>query len=276
MKQWLLPINILIFFLSFLALGACFSWSGSDLSSWFIHVRNFTLLVATGFVVRFLLRTLIDPTIFFRREHRLITVLILFLLFDPTSPWWVFPLVRLVTELAQYFLRTPGGPVFNPAAFGTILVSFFDILPSWWGVNQPPRFLLAGEEISIFAFFTLFGAGYVAYRYRKLPLCITAFLSFLIFYPLIVGESPLYIAFEGTLLFFLLVMAPEPKTSPVPTKDQIVYGLIVGLLIPLGLFLNFTESFLTALLLGNLYTHRKFLLGLLRLTNEPKQGTVAI
>lgn len=274
MKQWLLPINVLIAFLSVLAFGAAFMWSGHDPISWAIHVRNLAGLIIPGFIVRSLIKHFIDPNVFFRREHRIITVLILFLLFDPTSPWWYFPVIRTVTELAQYFLRTTGGPVFNPAALGTVIVSFFGILPSWWGTNPAPRLPLLGEGVSIAAFFTLAWAGYVVYRYRKLPLCLTALLSFLVCYPLITGESPLYPAIEGTLLFFFLVMAPEPKTSPVMTKDQIIYGMIIGSLIPVGLFFNFTESFLIALLMGNLYTHRKFLLSLLPLTREPKQGTV--
>lgn len=276
MKQWLLPINILIIFLMLLAFAASFSWSGVDPSSWLIHGRNIALLVLTGFTTRFLIRRLIDPNALFRLEHRIITVLILFLLFDPTSPWWIFPLVRLVTELAQYFIRTPDSPIFNPAALGAILVSFFGVLPSWWGTNQPPRFGLLGEEVSLFAFLTLLGAGYVIYRYRKLPLCITALFSFLLSYLVLIGTSPLYIALEGTLLFFLLVMVPEPKTSPVRIKDQIIYGIFVGTLVTVGLFFRFAESFLTALLIGNLYTHRKFLLSLLPLTRESKQDTISI
>lgn len=274
MKQWLLPINILIAFLSMLAFWAVFMWSGNDPASWMIHARNLAGLIIPGFIVRFLIRRFIDPNAFFRREHRIITVLILFLLFDPTSPWWYFPIVRTVTELAQYFLRTTGGPLFNPAALGTVIVSFFGLLPSWWGTNPAPRFPLFGEELSLAAFFTLVCAGYVVYRYRKFAISLAALAAFALTYIILFNQSPLYIALEGTLLLFLLVMVPEPKTSPNMRNDQLIYGALVGTLVAFGLFFHFTESFLTALLLGNLYTHRKFLLGLLPLTSGSKQGTV--
>lgn len=276
MKKQLLPIEILILFLGGLSLWSSYFWSGTDIISWTIHARNIALLIIPGFILRTLIRRFIDPAVFFRREHRIITVLILFLLFDPTLPWWVFALARTITETCQYFFRTVLGPLFNPAALGTLVLSVFGIFPSWWGVNPAPRIPLFGEEISLAAFFTVACAGYVAYRYRKLPASIAALGAFALSYTFLLGKSPLYIALEGTLLFFLLVMVPEPKTSPTPRNEQLIYGLLVGSLVSIGLFFHFTEAYVTALLLGNLYTGRRFLFSLLPLTKEPKAGTVSI
>ncbi len=259
MKLSPLPINILVLFLQALAFFASWSWSGSDPVLWSIQIRNLSLLFLAGWLTQFFIRRFIEPTATFRMEHRMITTLILFLLFDPTSPWWYFPLVRIVTEGAQYLFRAPGGPLFNPAALGTVIVSFFGILPSWWGANQAPRFMILDTDVSIFAFFTLFIAGYVAYKYKKIPLILATLLSFIVSFFLCLGENPTPIVIEGTLLFYLLVMVPEPKTSPVLQKEQVIYGCIIGVLVSLGLLFHFTESYLTALLVGNLYTKRQFL-----------------
>lgn len=264
MKNWLLPINILIIFLTALTLWACFSWSGPDPASLLIHLRNLFLIFGSGLAVRFLIRKLIDPTISFRLEHRIITALILFLLFDPLTSWWTFLVLGAITEGAQYFLRGPGGPLFNPAALGVLIVSIFGTLPSWWGTNPLPRVSLLGEPFSLAALFTLLVAGYVVYRYRKLPISLSAFGAFALTYALLYGDSPVYIALEGTLLFFFLVMVPEPKTSPVVPKEQYLYGALVGAGTALGLYFHFIEAYVIALLVGNLYTGRRFLCGLLR------------
>ncbi len=276
MKNRLLPINILVIFLQVLALWSSYAWSGTDVSSWAIQIRNLALLFTSGLLIRFLIVKGIDPQATFRLEHRIITTLILFLLFDSFSPWWVFFALGVVTEACQYFFRTTGGPLWNPAALGTLILSIFGFFPSWWGVNPAPRIPLFGEEISIIAFFTLACAGYVAYRYRKLAISVAALVAFSLVYTILFGQNPLYIALEGTLLFFLLVMVPEPKTSPNTKKEQIVYGMLVGSLVAIGLFFHFIEAYVIALLIGNLYNHRRFLWKLLPLTKEPKSGTVAI
>lgn len=263
MKKPLLPIHILILFLTFLALWASVTWNGTDVNAWLLSLRNLALLALSGFAVRFLIRSFIDPILSTRFEHRFISVVILFLLFDSLLPWWLFVALGIVTELSQYFLRTQMGPLFNPAALGGILISLFGFLPSWWGVNPPPRFLIGGIEVSILAWITALGAAYVVYRYRKLLIAGSAFLGIGLSYLFFFQANPAYLLLEGTLLFFILIMICEPKTSPVVRKEQIIYGALVGLLMPLGLYFHFIEASFIALLIGNLYTGRRFLATLL-------------
>lgn len=264
MKRLLLPINILIILLLILVLGASFSWSQADGTPLLTHARNLASLFLAGLVVRTLIQKFIDPAVSFRLEHRIITALILFLLFDPLLPWWIFPLLGIITETGQYFFRVSSGPIFNPAAFGAIILSLFGYLPAWWGVNFSPKFPLLGVDVSIAALFTLLLAGYVAHRYRKLPITVSALLVFSLSYFLLLEQSPLYIMLEGTLLFFLLVMATEPKTSPIPPREQYVYGALIGLLVSIGIYFHFIEAYVIALLLGNLYTKRQQLPHLFR------------
>ncbi len=259
MKKTLLPIHILILFLTLLTLWSTVTWNGLDPQAWLLTLRNLVALSLMGFGVRLGIRTLIDPTYTTRPEHRMISTLILFLLFDALTPWWVFLILGAATELSQYFIRTPMGPLFNPAALGALLVSLFGFLPSWWGVNPAPRFSLLGVEISVLAWIMALGAGYVIYKYRKLTIIWSALASFALGYTVLFQVNPSYFLLEGTLIFFITVMVCEPKTSPVLKRDQILYGVLVGALVPLGLYAQFLEASLIALLLGNLYTGRHFI-----------------
>lgn len=253
------PIHILILFLSFLTLWSAAIWNGTDPYVWLISLRSLALIGLSGFLVRLAVRTFIEPSFNARHEHRIITTLILFLLFDPFTPWWVFVILGGVTEAVQYFFRTQLGPLFNPAAFGALGVSIFGFLPSWWGVNPEPRLLMGGVEVSVVAWITALGAAYVIYRYRKLPIAFSALVAAALGYFVFLGENPSYFVLEGTLLFFVFIMVCEPKTSPVNRTEQIIYGFLVGLLMPLGLSWHFLEASLIALLLGNLYAGRRFL-----------------
>lgn len=260
MKKKLLPIHVLIFALGALTLWSTYLWNGADAHAWLLSFRNLTLLAFGGIGVRFLVRTYIRADFTTRHENRVITVFILFLLFDPLLSWWVFFVLGIVTESAQYFFRSQVGPFFNPAALGALILSIFGFLPSWWGINPAPRFTLASIEISIVAWIMCLIAGYVAYRYHKLRIIWSGLLFFCVCYFLLAGDIAFYLALEGTILFFFCVMVCEPKTSPILPREQILYGAFVGLLLSLGIYFHFLEASLIALLLGNIYTRRRFLL----------------
>lgn len=263
MKQHFLPIKLILYTLVVLALGASASWNLNDPGLWFDSLRNFMLLLFSGWLMTVLLEHFHLGSKS-RTEHRIITMFILFLLFDSLAPWWVFAALGAVTEGLQRLVRTPTGPLFNPAALGALALSFFGFFPSWWGTNFSPRIsLILPEGISLAFFITLPLAGYVAYKYKKLWIPASATVMFFLAYSLLFRESPLFILLDGTLAFFFLVMAVEPKTSPNTQHEQILYGSIIGLLIPLGLIFHWLEAYLIALLAANLYTKRAFLKSLL-------------
>lgn len=282
MNRWLLPLRLMVLFLSFLALLASLSWYhasdigffGIDIQSNFPSLFHLTLLLGGNFLASLIgAKWLAAPRSPW--EHRVITALILFLLFDSLTPWWVFFLLGFLTKLLESSLRISGGPVFNPAALGALAVSTLGFLPTWWGTNFGSRLPLFEGGMSIIGIFTLLIAGFIAYRYKKLPLVASGFLFFILSYFLLFQSNPLPIAFEGTLLFFFLVMAAEPKTSPNIFRDQLFYGALIGLLIPLFLHIGFLEAYLGALLLGNLYHRRKALLQYFKKTESPLPITTA-
>lgn len=271
----LLPLHILIVLLITLTLWSTISWNGSDTLVWLTTAKNIAALAVSGFLVRLFIRHLMENVPPMRQEHRIITLLILFLLFDPLNPWWIFLILGAVTELCQYFFRSPLGPIFNPAALGALILSVLGYLPSWWGVNPAPRFTLLHMEGSAIAWLLAFGFAYVAYKYRKLSVVLATILAFSISYIIFIQQSPLPLIINGTLLFFILVMTCEPKTSPNPRKEQWLYGSIIGFLVSLGFFLNFLEASLIALLIANLYTSRVFLIQLILPKPSPQTKQVA-
>lgn len=251
MKKWLTPIRLLLLLLMLLSVGAIASWKGwDDLETWIIAGRNLLLISGASSLIHFalLLTGRIKPT---RWEHRAITNLILFLLFDPLLPWYAFVLAGGLTELAQRIIRLPTGPIFNPAALGVLLVSFFGFLPGWWGMSFAPRIDVIEWGMSISMLFVLPIAGYIAYRYRKLTLALSATIFFAISYVAVLQYNPLFLLLEGTWAFFLLVMAVEPKTSPIVFSRQVAYGAVIGILSVLGLRYGLFDAFVFALLVGN-------------------------
>lgn len=264
MRVWLTPIRILLFFLLGLNVLASWSWGGWEVGFWVGQFRNFLLLVLGFSVVYYplLQRKLIQAT---RLEYHLITSSILFLLFDPLLPWWVFVSLGVMTEVIQRFVRVPTGPVFNPAAMGALLMSLMGYFPGWWGTSFAPRLPLLEGGVSVVVFLTIPIAGYVAQKYRKLNISLAAWVMFGMLYLGLFGTNPLFLLFEGTLFFFLLVMAVEPKTTPVLPKEQLIFGALVGGLSVVLLRIYFFEPYCGALVIANglfnAYRHRKWVMG---------------
>ena len=249
-------IHILGIYLFILSLAASIFWHQTDLLGYVTSLLHMFLLWGSGFLVY---RTLlhfqkISPT---RFEHRSITVCILFLLFDPLNAWWVFLLVGTATEVLQRVVRSLAGPIFNPAALGALVVSLLGFYPSWWGVNFAPRLPLLPGGVSSAVLLTLPVGIYVASQYRKLWIVVPTLLATALSYAIVFQKSPLFLVVEGTLLFFALVMVLEPKTSPVVKQDQLVFGSIVGLLLPLLLSIGFWEAYAGALLVANAWWYYK-------------------
>ncbi len=198
-----------------------------------------------------------------RWEHRAITVLILFLLFAPDTPWWGFPVVGVIAEVLQRVVRLPFGPVLNPAAAAAVLSGFFlshfSVLPTWWGASFSPRWYIVPEGISVATMFVVPIGVWIAWKYKKLWTVGSVLFSTAVAYTILFAVSPAYLLLEGTLLFFALIMAVEPKTSPVLPKEQLVYGAGIGLLSVVLLRLSFVEAYAGALVCANaVYNGRRW------------------
>lgn len=278
MQSWLSPIRILLLYLVVLAIAGSFSWEGPNLSFWLIQLLHFGLLVGGGWLTyQALLKAKLGrPT---RWEHRFITCLILFVLFDPSISWAAFLGIGIATELAQRLIRVPTGPLFNPAALGASIATLASIYPAWWGVSFAPRLSLFEGGMSVAMLLTLPIAGYVAHTYKKLPIAAALLVTFTLAYIFILKMSPIFVLLEGTLAFFVLVMALEPKTSPVMRGQQLAYGALLGVLLVLSIKWGWHEPYSMALLvvnlIFNLYKNHKILLMKWRKPTPPAMPTTS-
>lgn len=262
MKAWLTPIRLLLVLLIALSIGATFGWGGLELLFWLKTLLHLALLWLPGWCLSlFLVRQQwARPSIWI---HRAITVLILYLLFDPLNPWWVFFVLSVSAELLQRLVRLPTGPWVNPAASAALLLSVLGYFPSWWGTNFSPRLEVIEGGISSAMFLTLPLGLYIAFKYRKLPIVLGGAVSSAVLFFLFFGVSPGYLLLEGTLGFFFLIMVLEPKTSPNLPREQLLFGSSVGMFLLLGLRYGWLEPYVISLLLSNLgyqlYRHRVWL-----------------
>ncbi len=252
------PIRVLLIFLAILSLFAVASLKGSPLGIWLLAASHLLFLfsairITSSLIDKFSASTKSPP------ENQYITIFILFLLFAPMYPWWAFVLLGIGTESTRRILRASAGPVFNPAGIALLASAVVGFPPTWWGTSFSPRFDTAGISISLAAFLTFPIAGYVAWRYRKIPIAIAAAVGFSVFSFLLFRSFPLFPLLEGTLAFFFLVMATEPKTSPSGQSDQIIFGGIIGITLAFGLFFHIPEASLLALFLGNVFRHREYI-----------------
>ncbi len=198
----------------------------------------------------------------FMPSAALVTGLIIACLLTPNSAWYVTILTAAVAMAFKNFLRVGGRHIFNPASIGLFVTGILFQQPvSWWAASFQAFSL---DIKSLIFFIILLGPGLVsAYTMKRYRII----LSFLLVYGLIllfrsgfnINPDTLKLAFlDPTVLFFSLVMLPEPRTSPNQFKWQIIFGVSVAVLAFLVPFLN-TGSFIlipdpliAALLIGNL------------------------
>jgi len=160
--------------------------------------------------------------------NRLITILILFLLIDESAPLWITFVVGLATALVKHFVRLNRLPVFNPAAVGVVLAAANGVFDTWWGVSFSPR--ITDYWLSSALLLTLPFGMYVAYKYKKLPISLSFFGVLALLSTLMQESVPILMLFEGTVIFFALVMATEPKTSPTQRNQQLIFGVSLAIL----------------------------------------------
>jgi len=189
----------------------------------------------------------------------LVTGSIIGLLTSPDLGWYIPIVISIIAMFSKNFIRFSNRHIFNPAGFGLLLGAIiFGYNISWWGVSFQ-KFSIFNFQFLI-PFLVLLSPALISIlrmkRYR-----IT--LSFLVTYALININLNLFL--DPTILFFSIVMLPEPMTSPNRHNRQILFGIFVVLISVLISSptlnsqlstLNFIDPLIFALLLGNLVFFR--------------------
>jgi len=250
------PVRVLAGMIILLFFFASVSQNKGELALWAVSIQNIFLVAVSGVLAEFITRY------FFlaekrRVEDKIIRYGILLLLFSSKTPSLLFVVLSIGMELLRTFFRGKIGPTWNPVALIALLASFSGTGPDWINVSFSPSIPLFSFRPSIAFFIILPIAGYVARRYNKTNIILTAISAFSICFFAIFHKSPLPIIIESTFAFFLLVMVIEPRTSPSEKKEQIRYGLVIGSLLPIGMFFHLPDPLLLSLIIGNTYQMTK-------------------
>jgi enediyne biosynthesis protein E5 len=161
-------------------------------------------------------------------DGALLTGLIVGMILSPHEPWYVGALTAIAGIAGKYLVRIHKANVFNPAALGLVATFYvFDTGQSWWGA-------LTGLPLMAVAVLIVVGV-FMADRVKKMP----AVLAFLGSYYLLVTIAayvgdPRHVAElyrEPDLhaaLFFAFFMVSDPPTSPPKPREQVIFGVMTG------------------------------------------------
>jgi len=195
-----------------------------------------------------------------------ITALILFLIFTPTSAVSGLLALAAVAALAivsKYVVRYRNVHLFNPVALAAVLAGLFGLgYASWWvgSLYLAPLVIIGGLV--------------VAYKIRRLPMVLVGVAASVVMvgvFSLLRGSFGLDVFYNllltSPLWFFMTIMVTEPLSTPAGRTMQIFYGGFIGLLsqIPFALGPVFNSPEL-ALLIANALVWPLSLRGRLTLT----------
>jgi Na+-translocating ferredoxin:NAD+ oxidoreductase RnfD subunit len=176
------------------------------------------------------------------------------MILSPHEPWYVAAITAAVGVLSKYAVRVRSANVFNPAALALVATFYvFDTGQSWWG---------ALPELPMATVAVLFATGiFITDRVNKVP----AVLAFLGSYYVAITAAAflsdpakvaeLYRAPDlHAALFFAFFMVTDPPTSPPKQRDQIVFGVIVGVVSYIVFaYVGAAYFLLAGLLIGNVW-----------------------
>lgn len=227
----------------------------------------FHLLLVVGSVIffdyLFLKMRKIQP---FLLSAAVVTGLIVTLLSDPSISIYQTILICAFAMLSKNFVRIRNSHIFNPAGFGLFFGGIiFNFTVSWWGVSYQRLFPI--NLMSFILFLMLVAPGWIsAIRMKRYNIIF----PFILFYSLLLLILIRQFNFEfltntlidPTVLFFALVMLPEPMTTPNKIFKQLLFGVFVAITavivslplfnIPFFGFNLVSDPLIFALLLGNL------------------------
>lgn len=169
----------------------------------------------------------------------IVTGSIIAMLNSPKNSWLETVFIIFLAIISKHLIKIKNRHIFNPAAFGLFFGSLVLRTPvAWWSVSSV--FLLL-----------LFLPGYISiFRSRKLNMI----LSFFVVYNLLTFFITKTVnIFDPVILFFTLVLLPEPMTSPNPPLKQVCFGITIAVFTVLLSYLaNIPDLLIGSLLIGNL------------------------
>ncbi len=172
----------------------------------------------------------------------IVSGLIIALLNSPRNSLMEMFFIVIIAIASKHFLKLNGRHIFNPAAFGLFFGSLLFKTPvAWWGISTS----------SIVMSVLLILTGYVSiFRSRKLNIILSFFIIYNVLAFVLTRQLNI---FDPTVIFFTLVMLPEPMTSPNRPNLQVIFGVAAAVLtVALSRISFIPEVLLGSLLFSNL------------------------
>ncbi len=263
MKLKLNPTQQITFVLTLFALGAIVSNNFKmAILIHFLATVGFSLFLF--FVFKFLSKkqknisnTVISSLIIFLLLHYINTT--------GSSSFLPALIVTFVTIFYKFFLEWKGAPIFNPVAFGFLILFLISkVIPgidtpfiSWWGASYQLfelPFTLILIALWIIFWFKNWRKWYLFFTY----LTATAIIIAIFYIPDPTTNAGrfdfLKFTFSHSTIYFLTsIMLAEPRTSPILKSQQVIYGLIAAVFYTSQIFFGIPGSVILGLLAPNLY-----------------------
>ncbi|MBI4091754.1 MAG: RnfABCDGE type electron transport complex subunit D [Candidatus Levybacteria bacterium] len=169
----------------------------------------------------------------FMPHAAMVTGMILTLLVDPTLAWYKIAAIAFIAMAIKNFVRVDNKHIFNPAASGLLIGGLiFGSYVSWWGSSFQYSSNFNVQTLTLYI--VLLSPLYVsAYRIRRyfsiLSFIITYAVLAIITFGISLNTLPITLL-NPTIIFFSIVMLPEPLTSPSERNKQFIFGAIVAIL----------------------------------------------
>lgn len=178
------------------------------------------------------------------------TGVILSILISPTLPVYELILAAALAMFSKNFIKGANRHIFNPAGLGALIPSIiFNHPVSWWAASFQPL-------SSIFFLILLSPLLISMVRLKRFWIAIPFLFTYSISQFITNHSSFITSIFDPTVLFFSLVMLPEPQTTPNKRNMQILFGIFVAFFAVLSSKLTSIDSLILALLTGNLLFYR--------------------
>ncbi|MDN3953584.1 RnfABCDGE type electron transport complex subunit D [Sporolactobacillus laevolacticus] len=241
-----MPKGIVLFILVILAVTGLSYTGGSG------GIKNVLLAVGTGLIVDFVV-TYITGRPLKISDGAIITALIIGVILSPTTSWYNVIFTTVIGLLSKHLLKDKRKPWLNPAAFGLLIsATLFSTGESWWGgLSMLPAWMTILLLISGFI---------IVDRINKFPLILSFFSVYMLFF-LIVGilniasvSDAFRMPYINAALFLGFFMLTDPPTSPAKYRDQVLFGIIAGVVSGLSfLYISKLSYLLFGVLIANLW-----------------------
>ena len=168
-------------------------------------------------------------------------------------------LVMLLLYISKFLMKYKKQNIFNPVVFAIGLTTLFAlIIPAlgippldWSGIDI--RFLILGTAVPLSLLFITLSLIFNVGRIRKHPLALSFIAANLLLGFIFNTYDENYLSFIISTAFIGSAIIVEPKTSPVKTNEQIIYGVTIALLIMALSMLTVPNAPIIGLMLGNAF-----------------------